>query len=103
MITADQNAAHPVAMEALTSDETLTSEMKLWHSKYMNSVTEQDHRTIKRQLKPIMRFGSFNPARRTLSRVEAMGMICKEQVTGISKGNGVSQAKFIEALFGVSA
>jgi transposase-like protein len=51
----------------------------------------------------MMGFGSFNTARRTLSGIEAMSMIRKGQVKEISKGESVSQAKFIEELFGISA
>ena len=103
VITADKNAAYPVAIEALKADETISTETQFRQSKYMNNVIEQDHRNIKRLTKPMMGFGSFNTARRTLSGIEAMSMICKEQVAGISQGNSVAQAKFIEELFGISA
>jgi transposase-like protein len=51
----------------------------------------------------MMGFGSLNTARRTLSGIEAMSMIRKGQVKGISQGKSLSQAKFIEELFGMSA
>lgn len=102
-ITVDKNAAYPVAMEALKSDETLAAETELRQSKYLNNIIEQDHRNIKRLTKPMMGFGSFHTARRTLSGIEAMSMIRKGQVKGISQGDSVSQAKFIEELFGISA
>ncbi|MBW4527891.1 MAG: DDE-type integrase/transposase/recombinase [Phormidium tanganyikae FI6-MK23] len=66
-------------------------------------VIEQDHRNVKRLTKPMMEFGSFNTARRTLSGIEAMSMIRKGQVKGISQGDSVSQVKFIEQLFGSNA
>ncbi|RUS98544.1 hypothetical protein DSM107010_69350 [Chroococcidiopsis cubana SAG 39.79] len=69
----------------------------------MNNVIEQEHRNIKRIVKPMMGFNSFNTARRTLSGIEAMNMIRKGQVKGISKGESVSQAKFVAEIFGVSA
>jgi transposase-like protein len=103
VITVDKNAAYPVAVEALKADETLAAETELRQSKYLNNLIEQDHRNIKRLTKPMMGFGSFNTARRTLSGIEAMGMIRKGQVKGIRKGENVSQAKFIEELFGISA
>ena len=71
--------------------------------KYLNNVIEQDHRNIKRITKAMMGFKTFNSARRTLSGIEAMNMIRKGQVNGIEQGNSVSQAKFIEAIFAVSA
>jgi transposase, IS6 family len=103
VITVDKNAAYPVAMEALKADETLAAETELRQSKYMNNILEQDHRNIKRLTKPTMGFGSFNTARQTLRGIEAMSMIRKGQVKGISKWDSVSQAKFIEELFGISA
>ncbi|WP_068820418.1 IS6 family transposase [Phormidesmis priestleyi] len=103
VITVDKNAAYPVAIEALKADETLAAETQLRQSKYMNNVIEQDHRNIKRLTKPMMGFGSFNTARRTLRGIEAMSMIRKGQVKGISKGDRMSQVKFIEELFGISA
>ena len=59
VITVDQNAAYPVAVEALKADETLAAETELRQSKYLNNVIEQDHRNIKRLTKPMMGFGSF--------------------------------------------
>ncbi|MBW4542803.1 MAG: DDE-type integrase/transposase/recombinase [Myxacorys chilensis ATA2-1-KO14] len=64
---------------------------------------EQDHRNVKRIVKPMMGFQSFNTARRTLRGVEAMAMIRKGQVKGISRGDSVSQAELINELFGVMA
>jgi transposase-like protein len=85
VITVDKNAAYPVAVEALKAVETLAAETELRQSKYMNNMIEQDHRNIKRLTKPMMGFGSFHTARRTLSGIEAMSMIRKGQAKGISK------------------
>ncbi len=103
VITVDDNAAYPVAVEALKGDETLAAETQIRQSKDLNNLIEQDHRNIKRLTKPMMGFGSFHTARRILSGIEAMSMIRKGQVKGIRKGDSVSQAKFIEELFGISA
>jgi transposase, IS6 family len=103
VITVDKNAAYPIAIEALKVDETLETTTELRQSKYLNNVIEHDHRNIKRLTKPMMGFSSFNTARRTLRGIEAMSMIRKGQVNGTSQGDNVSQAKFIEELFGISA
>ena len=103
VITVDKNDAYPAAMAALQEDETIAKETELRQSKYLNNMIEQDHRNIKRIVKPMMGFKSFNSARRTLSGIEAMNMIRKGQVKGIEQGDSVSQASFIEALFGISA
>jgi transposase-like protein len=62
----------------------------------MHHLIEQDHRNIKRLTKPMMGFGSFNTARRTLGGIEAMSMIRNGQVKGSSRGDSVSQEKFID-------
>ncbi|MBD2024972.1 IS6 family transposase [Leptolyngbya sp. FACHB-711] len=103
VITVDKNAAYPVAIETLKEDEVIDQETELRQSKYLNNVVEQDHRHIKRIVKPMMGFKSFNTARRTLSGIEAMNMIRKGQVEGVKPGDSVSQVKFIKAIFGIAA
>ena len=103
VITVDKNAAYPAAIETMKADGTIESQTELRQSKYLNNVIEQDHRNIKRIVKSMMGFKSFNSARRTLSGIEAMSMIRKGQVNGIDQGSSVSQVKFIEAIFGIAA
>jgi transposase-like protein len=103
VITVDKNAVYPVAVEALKADETLAAETGLRQSKYMNNILiagSPQHQALDQANDG---FGSFNTARRTLSGIEAMSMIRKGQVKGISRGDSVSQVKFIEELLGISA
>jgi transposase-like protein len=103
VINVDKNAAYPVAAAALNEDETVDVKIELRQVKYLNNVVEPDHRNIKRIVKPMMGFKSFNSARRTLRGIEAMNMIRKGQVKGIEQGRSVSQASFINEIFGVAA
>lgn len=103
VITVDKNAAYPVAIETLKSDKTLEAQTELRQVKYLNNVIEQDHRNIKRITSPMMGFKSFNSARRSLRGIEAMNMIRKGQVKGLEQGDGVSQVKFIKAIFSITA
>ena len=103
VITVDKNAAYPTAVDALKDEETLSQTVELRQNKYLNNVIEQDHRNIKRIVKPMMGFQSLNTARRTLRGIEAMSMKRIGQVKGIKQGDGASSAKFIEQLFGVVA
>ena len=98
-----QNATYPVAADALNKHETAETKIELRQVKHLNNVIEQDHRNIKRIVKPMIAFKSFNSTRKTSKGIEAMDMIRKGQANGIEQGNSVSQAKFIEELFGVSA
>ncbi|MBD2060640.1 IS6 family transposase [Oculatella sp. FACHB-28] len=89
VITVDKNVAYPAAIDALKADETIEKETELRQNKYLNNIVEQDHRAIKRIVKPMMGFKTFNSTRRTLGGIEAMSMIRKGQVNGI-EGDVVS-------------
>ena len=102
VVNVDKNAAYPVAMDALKEDEMIAAETELRQSKYLNNIVEQDHRNIKRIVRPMMGFNSFNSARRTLSGIEGMNMIRKGQVKGIEQGDSLSQVRFVESIFGIT-
>jgi len=69
--------------------------VKLRQKKYLNNIVEQNHRGIKRLVKPGMGFGSFNTARRTIKGYEIMHMLKKGQIEKVEKGavKGVRSAK----------
>jgi transposase-like protein len=68
----------------------------------LNNLIEQDHRFIKRLVKPGMGFFFFKTAWKTLQGYEAINMIRKGQGQGVNKGETPSQAAFIAELFGVA-
>ncbi len=103
VINVDKNAAYPVAMAALKADETLLETTELRQSKYLNNIIEQDHRNIKRIVKPMIGFKSFNTAKRTLKGIEAMNMIRKGQVQGVEKGDVRAQIEFVSQVFDLGA
>jgi hypothetical protein len=72
-------------------------------SKYLHNVIEQDHRFVKRLVKPGMGFFSFETAWRTLQGYEIMNMMRKGQVQGVDKGDIVGQIAWIAKVFGVAA
>ncbi len=82
-----------VSQKVKEHENTLPKAVELRPKKYLNNVIEQEHRNIKRIVKPMMGFQSFNTARRTWSGIEAMNMIPKGQVNGIEQGSSVSQAR----------
>jgi transposase, IS6 family len=69
----------------------------------LNNLIEQDHRFIKRVVKPGMGFFSFESAWRTLHGYEVMNMVRKGQMHGVEKGDILGQVAFIADLFGVAA
>lgn len=101
VINVDKNAAYPIAIDELKKSELLPDDCKLRQVKYLNNNLEQDHRFIKRLVKPGMGFASFNTARRTLRGYEVMNMIRKGQVKGIKKTDIAAQVKFVAQIFGV--
>jgi transposase-like protein len=80
VINVDKNAAYPKAIDELKAKKELSKRVELRQNKYLNNKVEQDHRFIKRLVKPGMGFGSFNTARRTLKGYEIMNMLRKGQV-----------------------
>jgi transposase-like protein len=82
---------------------------ELWRSsrlrqyRFLNNIVEQDHRRVKRLVRPGLGFGSFWTARRTLAGYEAMAMIRKAQVRNVGGRDIRAQATFVAALFQVAA
>ena len=48
--------------------------------KYLNNLVEQDHRAVKRIVRPMLGFKSFWSARRTLAGIELTHMLKKNQM-----------------------
>ncbi|MBD2001091.1 DDE-type integrase/transposase/recombinase, partial [Leptolyngbya sp. FACHB-541] len=67
------------------SEQMLAAQTNLRQVKYLNNRIEQDHRNIKRIVKPMLGCKTFNSARRTLRGIEAMNMIRKGQVQGVKE------------------
>lgn len=103
VITVDKNAAYPKAIDELKAKKELPAKVELRQKKYLNNIVEQDHRGIKRLVKPGMGFGSFNTARRTIKGYEIMNMMRKGQIEKVEKGAVRERAKFIAEIFGVAA
>lgn len=103
VITVDKNPAYPKAIKELKAAKKLPEIVKLRQIKYLNNIVEQDHRAIKRLVKPGMGFGSFNTARRILRGYEIMNMMRKGQVSGVPKGAIKERILFINQIFGVFA
>ena len=101
MINVDGNPAYPSAFNALQQESVLPRTCKLRSSKYLNNIVEQDHRFIKRLVRPGLGFGCFHTAWRTLRGYEVMNMIRKGQLRGAERGDIVSQNHLIAHVFGL--
>jgi hypothetical protein len=65
-----------------------------------NTLVQQDHRFLKRLVKPGMGFFSMETARRTIQGDELMNMIRKGQGRRVRKGDITGQVTFVARLFG---
>jgi transposase-like protein len=77
-ITIDKSGANTAAVRGLSADSGLDIELR--QSKYLNNVVEQDHRAIKRRVRPMLGFKSFSCAARLIAGIELMHMIKKGQL-----------------------
>ncbi len=100
VINVDRNPAYPKAFSDLQAEGMLPQGCQLRPVKYLNNIIEQDHRFIKRRVRPGLRFYSFETAWRTLQGYETIHMIRKGQ-TGAREIE--SQVAFIDGLFGLAA
>ncbi|WP_371826978.1 IS6 family transposase [Microvirga sp. VF16] len=102
-ITVDKNAAYPIATKAMKREGTLWRFAKLRQVKFLNNIVEQDHRRIKRLVRPGLGFQSFMTASRTIAGYEVMAMIRKGQVVNAPANDMRAQSDFIATLFSVAA
>jgi len=83
----DKNAAYPKAFKELKAEGAIADSCELRQVKYLNTIVEQDHRFIKRRVKPGLGFFSFETAWNTLQGYELMNMVRKGQIRGVEKGD----------------
>jgi len=102
-ITVDKNPAYPCALAEMKEDGELWRFARLRQCKFLNNMVEQDHRRVKRLVRPGLGFGGFHTARRTLAGYEAMAMVRKGQVRDVGGRDMRAQASFIAELFQVAA
>ena len=102
-ITADKNAAYPIATKAMKQCGGLKRFAKLRQVKFLNNIVDQDHWRIKRLVRPGLGFKSFTSASQTLSGHEAMAMIRNAQIASVSANDMGAQRDFIATLFGAAA
>jgi putative transposase len=77
-ITIDKSGANTAAIQSVQADS--GADIELRQSKYLNNVVEQDHRAVKRIVRPMLGFKSFNCARVLIAGIETMHMIKKGQL-----------------------
>ena len=80
-ITIDKSGANTAAIESYNKDHEAGIEIR--QVKYLNNIVEQDHRAVKRLVRPMLGLKSFRTAHVTLTGIELMHMIRKGQLQTI--------------------
>lgn len=96
-VTMDKSGANKAAIDAINDGR--EDKIEVRQIKYLNNIVEQDHRAIKRIIKPRLGFKSFYSAKSILAGIELMHMIRKGQFN-IEGGENMSFAKQFYALAG---
>jgi transposase-like protein len=78
-ITLDGYAASHRAAREMKADGLLPADTKVRSSKYLNNVIEQDHRNIESRTNVMLGFKRFRNAATTISGIELMHLIRKNQ------------------------
>ena len=78
-VTIDKSGANKKAIESFNFGFTRYKPITIRQNKYMNNRIEQDHRFIKKRVRPMLGFKSFRSAKIILSGIELMNMIRKKQ------------------------
>ncbi len=81
-INIDKSGANKAAIDALNNDMKAKGlpEIEVRQVKYLNNIIEQDHRAVKRVVRPMLGFKSFRSAEKTIAGIELMHMIRKNQM-----------------------
>ena len=77
-ITIDKSGANAAAIKRVQTDSGADIEMR--QIKYLNNIVEQDHRAIKRVVRPVLGFKTFRCARVLIIGIETMHRIRKGQL-----------------------
>ena len=78
-ITIDKSGSNTAAIKAINDEQDEVIEIR--RNKYKNNIVEQDHRRIKRIVRPMMGFKNFHCTQKTLAGIEFMAMLKKGQTT----------------------
>ena len=77
-ITMDKSETNKAAIDKINNNRDVPIEVR--QTQYLNNIVEQDHRFIKRIVRPMLGFKSFQSAKNILAGIELMHMIRKGQM-----------------------
>ena len=98
----DKSPIYPAAIRELKAEGRLDEHCRLRRRRYCNNRIESDHRQIKRRLRAMQGPRTLRTARRVVKGIEAVHMIRKGQVLGITRRNLEAHAMVFGFLLGVA-
>ncbi|MDN5247515.1 MAG: IS6 family transposase [Candidatus Cardinium sp.] len=84
-VVVDQSGSNKSALDALNTELDQEHKIQIFQNKYLNNRIEQDHRFIKKRIKPMLGFNSFHAATITITGIENIRIIQKRQLIGATK------------------
>jgi transposase-like protein len=79
VVTIDKSGANTAALTTLNANKPEEERMTIRQSKSLNNLVEQDHRNIKRRIRPMLGFKSFRRSQTLLAGIELVQMIREGQ------------------------
>ena len=95
-VTMDKSGSNKAAIDEINCDRKMLIEVR--QIKYLNNIVEQDHRFIKRIVRPMLNFKSFYSARNVLAGIELVHMIRKGQMMM----EGANKMSFAEQFYALA-
>jgi len=84
-VVVDKIGSNKAALDALNIELDQDHGIQIFQNKYLNNRVEQDHRFIKKRIKPMLGFKSFHAANLTITGIENIRIIQKGQLIGTKK------------------
>ena len=87
LVNIDKSGSNYAAIQVVNRRGLFKNNIKIRQCKYLNNIVEQDHRGIKRRIINYTGFKEFESAQRTLSGIEVVNIIRKDQISNSRKTN----------------
>jgi transposase-like protein len=84
VINVDKSGANKAALDYFNRKLGKKNSIEIRQCKYLNNLIEQDHRFIKKRLKPMLWLKSYEGASSVISGIELVQMLRKKQMQGIN-------------------
>ena len=96
-IIVDKSGSNKCAVDYFNEGLEEEDQYEIRQVKYLNNIVEQDHRFIKKRIKPMLGFKNFQSAKETISGIENIRIIQKGQING-QKPNQLAFENFVELM-----